>query len=552
MPTEIARRIAALAVSRYGADRDKVRLACRAVLEFEAQGKENDLIDLLVAQETLTPSQAEMLRRELGGNGCSPEMDSSSESEAVLEHSDTDEISFADNTLEEMFVPPTRSGHFLRGLGKFRLLRKLGEGGMGTVYLAYDEEAQRQIALKVLSDRLADNHAYVARFYREAKSGALLDHPHIVRCIVADKDRTSDKHYFAMEYVDGPSARTLLEQFGRLAVGDAVHLTLDIAHALEYAHARNFVHRDIKPDNILVTQTGVAKLADLGLAKWISDSSQLTTQHHGFGTPYYMPCEQAMDATCADARCDIYALGATMYHLVTGEPPFPGETYLQIAEKKLAGTFTPASAVNPAVPAVLDRILQKMLARDPADRYQTVSELIIDLERSRLDVVVPSFVDPVLAMQDPTVQARLTAAEPTQLDVRSPVAQARKADGDSETWYLRHREADGQWCKTKATTAQVLDRLREGKIAADTEVSRQPQGEYRPLAAHGEFSDVLAEIGKKAASSSALSKAVEDLLAAPIQSSPPPKPSNRLAMVFTILLLLLLALGPTVIFFLLQ
>src|SRR5262249_30066367 len=223
------------------------------------------------------------------------------------------------------------------------------------------------------------------------------------------QDRATGKHYLVLEYVDGPSAHALLNQFGRLSVGDAIHIVLDIARALEHAHSRNIVHRDIKPDNILITQSGVAKLADLGLAKRIDEASHLTAARQGFGTPYYMPYEQAMNAKSVDGRSDIYALGATLYHLVTGELPFPGSSHMEVVEKKSLGFFSPASAVNPAVPDVLDHILDKMLAREPRDRYQTASELIVDLDRSNLAAPVPSFTDPDRALQDPLVRARLTS-----------------------------------------------------------------------------------------------------------------------------------------------
>jgi eukaryotic-like serine/threonine-protein kinase len=264
--------------------------------------------------------------------------------------------------------PPTDPLHDQRNLGEYRILRLLGEGGMGSVYLGYHEGQKQPVAIKVLAENLASNQAYVDRFYREARSGALLNHPNIVRPIAVGQDRVTNKHYLVLEYVDGPSAHALLGRYGRLSIGDAVHIARDIARALEHAHSRNVVHRDIKPDNILITRSGVAKLSDLGLAKRIDEASHLTAARQGFGTTYYMPYEQAINAKTVDGRSDIYALGATLYHLVTGEVPFAGENHLEVVEKKDRGDFAPASGKNPAVPRVLDRILNKMMARHARDR----------------------------------------------------------------------------------------------------------------------------------------------------------------------------------------
>ena len=147
---------------------------------------------------------------------------------------------------------------------------------MGAVYLGYHEGLDRQVAVKVLNEKMVSNQLHIDRFYREAKSGALLNHPNIVRTLNIGQDRATGKHYLVLEYVDGPSARELLDRRGPLSVGDAVHLALDIARALEHAHSRNVVHRDIKPDNILTTRSGVAKLADLGLARRTDESSHLS------------------------------------------------------------------------------------------------------------------------------------------------------------------------------------------------------------------------------------------------------------------------------------
>jgi serine/threonine-protein kinase len=390
--------------------------------------------------------------------------------------------------------PPTPIGDLLyevRALGEYRILRRLGEGGMGAVYLGYHEGRDLQVAIKVLGDQLASNQAYIDRFYREAKSGALLNHPNIVRTLNVGQDQATAKHYLVLEFVDGQSAQALLDRQGRLALGDAVHIALDVARALEHAHSRNIVHRDIKPDNILITRSGVSKLVDLGLARRTDEASHLTAARQGFGTTYYMPYEQAINAKYADGRSDIYALGATLYHLITGAVPFPGDNHLEVVEKKNQGEFTPASKLNPAVPPVLDYILNHMLAREPRDRYQTASELIVDLERSRLAAPVPTFADPNRALQDPWVQQCLaTSAEPTRLDpelVPLPPPAVLPADG---VWVLRFHNRAGKICRSRATTDQIAVRLRHGRLSARIEARRASAKDYHPLSFYAEFKDI--------------------------------------------------------------
>ncbi|HZY91012.1 MAG TPA: serine/threonine-protein kinase [Gemmataceae bacterium] len=381
--------------------------------------------------------------------------------------------------------------HDVRSLGEYRILRRLGEGGMGAVYLGYHEGQSHQVAIKVLNDQLASNQGYVDRFYREAKSGALLNHPNIVRTLNVGQDRATLKHYLVLEFVDGPSAHALLDRFGPLPVGDVVHVGLDVARALEHAHSRNVVHRDIKPDNILITRSGVSKLVDLGLARRTDEASHLTAARQGFGTTHYMPYEQATNAKHADGRSDIYALGATLYHLVTGHVPFPGENHLEVVEKKDFGEFAPASALNPAVPPALDAILGRMLARQPRDRYQTASELIIDLERSRLAAALPSFADPDQARQDPWVQACLaSSAEPTRLDPELPPGPAVTLAGADDVWQLRFRNRTGRTVKAELTTRQILQRLRAGRMPAKVAARRADKDGYQPLAVYPEFRSV--------------------------------------------------------------
>jgi serine/threonine protein kinase len=381
----------------------------------------------------------------------------------------------------------------LRSIGGYRLLRLLGEGGMGAVYLGWKEGDDAQVAVKVLSDQLDGSQDYIDRFYREAKSGKLLNHPNIVRTLSYGQDEKTGKHYLVLEYVDGPNALDLLKRLGRLPIGDAIHITLDMARALEHAHSRNVIHRDIKPDNILITRAGVAKLADLGLAKRTDETSHLTSMRQGFGTTHYMPYEQAFNARSADNRSDIYALGATLYHLATGATPFPGEQHMDIVEKKKRGDFLPIRSLIPEAPAALDAIVNRMLARLPVDRYQTASALIVDLERSGLSASLPTFADPELAKNDPWIQACLaSSSERTRLDPNQTPRKEESVTADAaDLWVLRFRNRAGRLCKTRATTAQILACLRDRRLPHRVVARRPSQPKYQPLAFFPEFQVAL-------------------------------------------------------------
>jgi serine/threonine protein kinase len=272
----------------------------------------------------------------------------------------------------------------LRSLSHYRILRAIGVGGMSEVYLAYDPKLGRQVAIKVLADRLVGNHTFVNRFLKEGQLGKQLTHPNIVKGFECAYDKSNRKYYIVMELVDGPTAQERLEKEGRLPVEEAVRIVIDLARALEYLHHERFVHRDIKPGNILIGPDGQAKLADLGVAKYLEKDQGLTTLDQQVGTPYYMPWEQSVNSSLVDPRSDIFALGATLYHLATGHVPFSGDDEAVIARAKARGMYLPASEHNPQLPAIFDAILERMLARDARKRFASARELIEILTASGL------------------------------------------------------------------------------------------------------------------------------------------------------------------------
>jgi serine/threonine-protein kinase len=302
-----------------------------------------------------------------------------------------------------------------RVIGGYRLLRQIGHGGMSTVYLSYDVTAGHQVAVKVLADHLATSREFVTRFYREARLSRLLAHPNLVRGLAAGYDPDARKHYLVLEFIDGPTTHSVLAKNGKLPLGVVVKAGIDIARALEFLHSRKYVHRDVKPDNILLHPFGVAKLADMGLAKRLNEDPQLTSVNLGLGTSYYMAYEQALNADFVDGRSDIYALGATLYHLITGEVPFPGKTHDEIMRGKQRNAFVPVRDLNPQVPPRLGEIIERTLLLDPCARFQSASELGDFLEATGLATAIPPF-------HGETATTELaTPDNPTRADLSTPV-----------------------------------------------------------------------------------------------------------------------------------
>jgi len=262
-----------------------------------------------------------------------------------------------------------------RGLpkvGGYRILDELGRGGMGTVYRAEQVSLHREVALKVLTHELTKDPTFVAKFVAEARAAAKLQHPNVVQ--VFDVEHDGDTYYIAMELMHDGSLEDWLKQNGAMPVDRALRVVADAAAGLAYAESLDIVHRDIKPDNLMLDQHGAVKIADLGLAR-----TEAETEEKMIGTPHFMAPEQVL-RKAVDHRTDLYALGCTFYRLVTGRTPFRGTTVKDILRAQVKDAAEPAHKANPAVPAEVSAIIQKLMAKEPGDRFQTANELLEQLD----------------------------------------------------------------------------------------------------------------------------------------------------------------------------
>ncbi len=261
-------------------------------------------------------------------------------------------------------------------IGKYKVLEKLGSGGMGQVFLCEHKLMRRRVAVKVLPTAKAADPSSLDRFYREARAVAALDHQNIVRAYDIDQDE--NLHFLVMEYVDGSSLQDMVRKTGKMDVTRTCHYIYWSAIGLQHAHASGLYHRDIKPGNILVDRTGVVKILDLGLARFFNDDQDLLTKKYDesvLGTADYLAPEQAIDSHTVDGRADIYSLGATFYFLLTGNPPFAEGSVAQKLLWHQTRNPKPIREVRPEVPADIAAILEKMMAKKPEDRYETPEKL---------------------------------------------------------------------------------------------------------------------------------------------------------------------------------
>jgi serine/threonine protein kinase len=284
----------------------------------------------------------------------------------------------AGRLIRDGIITHFQAEQFLQGkckgmiLGNYKVLERLGSGGMALVYLCAHCHLQRRVAIKVLPTSNAKDAEFLKRFYREARATAALEHPNIVRAYDVDQDQS--KHFLVMEYVEGALLQDLVQKFGPFSIERAAHYISQVATGLQHIHESGLVHRDIKPENLIVDRSGTVKILDLGLARF-QESEEILTRGI-IGTPDYLAPEQCQDSHNVDIRADIYSLGGTLYYLLTGRPPFPEGTVAQKLVWQQTKQPRGIRADRPEVPAELEMVVAILMAKDPADRYQTPLEIV--------------------------------------------------------------------------------------------------------------------------------------------------------------------------------
>lgn len=261
----------------------------------------------------------------------------------------------------------------------YKILGKLGAGAMAVVYKARQLSLDRVVAVKVLPKRFTENADYVSRFYKEGKAAAKLNHNNIVQAF--DVGEAGGYHYFVMEYVEGKTIYDDLARGKIFSEEEALEVVIQVGNALAHAHSKGLIHRDVKPKNIMLNKANIIKLADMGLARETSDiQAAQSEQGKAFGTPYYIAPEQIRGELEIDARADIYALGCTLYHMITGRVPFQADNPSDVMRKHLKEPLTPPDHINTTLSAGISEIVEVAMAKDKSKRYETMQEMLQDLQ----------------------------------------------------------------------------------------------------------------------------------------------------------------------------
>jgi len=371
----------------------------------------------------------------------------------------------------------------LQRIDRYEIVAKIGEGGMGAVYAAIDTETLQLCALKVLPDDLAKDRDLVKRFLREAETACELRHPNMVGGLRVGED--GGVHFFAMEFVDGETLYDRLEREGTIPEKEALRIARGICLALQYASEKGLVHRDIKPENIMLDRSGTPRLLDMGLVKRLdaSRATRLTQSGMAIGTPHYISPEQARGEENVDTRSDIYALGATMYHALTGNVPFEGATAAVIMTKHLSEELDWPSDVNPEISENTSRLISKMMAKERKDRYSTPKDVVADI-------------DLILSGKAPSGEL----LPPGASSIRRAVMLARAID----------RAAEREKARARARTTAVAERIEKRKRESGFSFLKRRKQTFAYAALAGA---VLAMVAFVAA------------LSGPSEPEPPPSPS---------------------------
>ncbi|MHC4558375.1 MAG: serine/threonine protein kinase [Planctomycetota bacterium] len=264
----------------------------------------------------------------------------------------------------------------------YKILGKLGAGAMAIVYKARQLSLNRLVAIKVLPKRFSENPEYVERFYKEGQAAGRLNHPNIVQAV--DVGEAGGYHYFVMEYVEGKTIADDLSAGKIYKESEALDIIIQVAHALAHAHACSLIHRDVKPKNIMISNSGAVKLADMGLARETTDIEAAQSEAgKAYGTPYYIAPEQIRGKIDIDGRADIYGLGATLYHMLTGRVPFMAEDSADVMRKHLREKLVPPDHINTSLSAGVSEVIEIMMAKRKENRYKNIEELLVDFEALR-------------------------------------------------------------------------------------------------------------------------------------------------------------------------
>lgn len=351
---------------------------------------------------------------------------------------------------------PEATKPVLQTIGNYDLLEKIAEGGMGTVYKGRDRTSGATVAVKIVPAHMTKNSVLMKRFEQEYNVAKSLDHPNIVRALDFGFNGTAP--YLVMEFVDGETIGRRLERDGKIPEAEGIRLIGQVAQAIHKAHKQGLIHRDIKPDNVLVTRDGQAKVADLGLVKELETDLNLTRTGRGLGTPHFMAPEQFRNAKNADARCDIYSMAATLYMMLTGELPFKSLGPLDAWMKKINNEILPPREVVPGLSERVDWAIRRAMSADPNQRPLSCREFVEDLTGHSTRKIVP------------------TEAASTQ-----------------DLWYLSFVDDDGVKNTVKGTLAGIRRSLKEGLLgdASNVRASRNKTGQFEPLRTYPEFRDLV-------------------------------------------------------------